>query len=104
MVEANLSLTQAQRLAQRQAQAVRVLCERRAQEEIKDTIRRQGKIKLSKVPRREIIAMARERVMADAAYRARLIAEAKAIVEHWQWGPRGPLPLHATHAHNGAGK
>jgi uncharacterized protein with PIN domain len=47
MVEANPSLTQAQRLAQRQTQAVRVLCERRAQEEIKDRLRRQGQ-KLSK--------------------------------------------------------
>ena len=46
MVEAISSLTQAQRLAQRQLQAVRVLCERRAQEEIKDQIRRQGKVKL----------------------------------------------------------
>ena len=42
MVEATPSLTQAQRLAQRQAQAVRVLCERRAQEEIKDRLRREG--------------------------------------------------------------
>jgi hypothetical protein len=57
MVEAIHSLTQAQRLAQRQAQAVRVLCERRAQEEIKDQIRRQGKIKLSKVPRRDIVRL-----------------------------------------------
>ena len=44
MVEANPSLARSQRLAQRQAQAVRVLCERRAQEEIKDQIRRQGKV------------------------------------------------------------
>ena len=83
MVEAISSLTQAQRLAQRQLQAVRVLCERRAQEEIKDQIRRQGKVKLSRVPQREISAMARARVMADADYRARLIAEARPIVDQW---------------------
>ena len=29
--------------------------------------------------------------MADAAYRARLIEGARAIVEGWQWGPRGGL-------------
>jgi hypothetical protein len=98
MVEANLSLTQAQRLAQRQAQAVRVLCERRAQEEIKDTIRRQGKIKLSKVPRREIIAMARARLFEDADYRAKLIAEARPIVDQWTaegfFGRRAALAAH----------
>ena len=83
MVEAIHSLTQTQRLAQRQAQAVRVLCERRAQEEIKDQIRREGRVKLRSVPRREIIAMARARVMADADYRAKLIAEARPIVDQW---------------------
>ena len=62
MVEANPSLAQAQRLAQRQVIAVRVLCERRAQEEIKDRLRREGKVKLSRVPRREIIAMAKARL------------------------------------------
>ena len=84
MVEAIHSLTQAQRVAQRQVIAVRVLCERRAQEEIKDQIRRQGKIKLSKVPRHHIVAMARTRLVDDAAYRAKLIAEAKLIVEEWR--------------------
>ena len=84
MVEAIHSLTQAQRLAQRQAQAVRVLCERRAQEEIKDQIRRQGKIKLSKVPRRDIVRLARVRLFEDAEYRSRLIAEARLIVEEWR--------------------
>jgi hypothetical protein len=93
MVEANPSLARSQRLAQRQLQAVRVLCERRAQEEIKDQIRRQGKVKLSRVPQREIIAMARARVMADAEYRAKLIAEARPIVDQWTaegfFGKRG---------------
>lgn len=84
MVEAISSLTQAQRQAQRQAIAVRVLCERRAQEEIKDQIRREGRVKLRSVPRREIIAMARAKVFADAAYRTRLIAEAERVVEQWQ--------------------
>ena len=93
MVEAISSLTQAQRLAQRQLQAVRVLCERRAQEEIKDQIRREGRVKLRSVPRREIIAMARARLFEDAAYRAKLIADAKLIVEQWQWGPRGGLHI-----------
>jgi hypothetical protein len=96
MVEATPSLTQAQRLAQRQLQAVRVLCERRAQEEIKDQLRREGK-KLSKVPRREIIAMAKARLFEDAEYRSRLIAEAKLIVEEWRvegfFGKRAALSV-----------
>ena len=93
MVEANPSLTQAQRLAQRQTQAVRVLCERRAQEEIKDRLRRQGQ-EAKQVPRRmRSLQWRGTRLVADAAYRARLIAEAKAIVEQWQWGPRGGLRI-----------
>ena len=84
MVEATPSLTQAQRLAQRQTIAVQVLCERRACEEIKDQIRRQGKVKLRSVPHREIIAMARARLFEDAEYRSRLIEEAKLIVEEWR--------------------
>ena len=83
MVEATPNLTQAQRQAQRQAQAVRVLVMHAAKREVKDAIRCEGKVKLSRVPQREIIAMARERVMAGAAYRARLVAEAKPIVEQW---------------------
>ena len=129
MVEAVSSLTpsRAQRQAQRQAIAVQVLCERRAREEIKDQIRRQGKVKLSRVPYREIIAMARARLFEDAAYRAKLIAEARPIVDQWTaegfFGkraaqrqlernskdlhkPRGAepqaLPLCETHDRNGA--
>ena len=79
MVEATPSLTQAQRQAQRQAIAVQVLCERRAREEIKDQIRRQGKVKLSRVPHREITAMARARLFEDGEYRARLVAEASRL-------------------------
>ena len=115
MVEAIHSLTQAQRVAQRQVIAVRVLCERRAQEEAKDEIRRQGKIKLSKVPRREIIAMARAAIL-DAAYRARLVAEARPIVDQWTaegfFGKRAALSvrnvpelrtLHAAEEHQSGG-
>jgi hypothetical protein len=95
MVEASLSLTQAQRQAQRQAQAVRVLAMHAAKREVKEAIRREGKVKLRSVPHREIVAMARARLFEDAAYRTRLIADAKAVVERWQWGPRGGL-LHTT--------
>jgi hypothetical protein len=121
MVEATPSLTQAQRQAQRQAIAVQVLCERRAREEIKDQIRRQGKVKLSRVPHREITAMARARLFEDAEYRSRLIADAKRVVEQWRaegfFGkavqhsqdlhkPRSaepqPLLLCETHDRNGA--
>jgi hypothetical protein len=71
--------------------------------------------------------MARARLFEDAAYRAKLIAEARPIVDQWtaegffgkqaalaahnlrhtvrSEGPAAQgLPLHATHAHNGAGK
>jgi hypothetical protein len=127
MVEATSSLTQTQRLAQRQAQAVQVLCEWQAQEEIKDQIRRQGKIKLSKVPHSQLVRMARTALMEDAAYRERLIAEARPIVDQWTaegfFGKRAaqrqlehhsqhlhkprsagpqPLPLCETHDRNGA--
>ena len=104
MVEAERIVTQvpapnhAQRLAQRQAIAVRVLCERRAQEEIKDQIRRQGKIKLSKVPRHHIERLARDRLFEDGEYRARLIAEARPIVDQWTaegfFGKRAALAVH----------
>ena len=83
MVEAIHSVAQAQRLAQRQTIAVRVLCERRAQEEIKDRLRREGRIKLSKVPRHHIQRLARA-ALEDGEYRSRLIAEAKLIVEEWR--------------------
>ena len=83
MVEATPSLTHAQRQAQRQAIAVQVLAMHAAKREVKEQIRRQGKVKLPRVPARVITAMARERVMEDAAYRARLIAQARPIVEQW---------------------
>ena len=125
MVEATPSLTQAQRLAQRQAQVVLVLTKQRAIAELKDQIRRQGKIKLSKVPQHEFVAMARTRLIDDAAYRTRLIAEARPIVDQWTaegfFGKRAALavqhsqdlhkprsaapqalPLCETHDRNGA--
>jgi hypothetical protein len=48
MVEATFSLTQAQRVAQRQAQAVRVLAQQSPIREVKDAIRREGKVKSSR--------------------------------------------------------
>jgi hypothetical protein len=93
MVEATPSLTQAQRQAQRQAQAVRVLAMHAAKHDVKDAIRREGKVKLSRVPQREITAMAKARLFEDAEYRSRLIEEAKLIVEEWRWGPRGGLRI-----------
>ena len=82
MVEATPSLTQAQRQAQRQAQAVRVLAMHTAKREVKEQLRSQG-IKVSRVPHREITALAKARLFEDGAYRTRLIAEARPIVEQW---------------------
>ena len=95
MVEANRSLARSQRQAQRQAErmriAVRVEAQRRAREEVKAKIRREGRVKLASVPSREITVQAEARLLEDVEYRAKLIAEAKAVVERWQWGPRGGL-------------
>jgi hypothetical protein len=84
MVEANPSLSRSQRASQRMRCAVGVLCERQAQLELKDQIRREGKIKVSSIPRREIVARARARLIADPAYLARLMAEARQVVEEWR--------------------
>ena len=121
MVEANPSLARSQRQAQRQAQAVRVLAMHAAKHEVKEAIRREGKVKLSRVPQHEIIAMAKARLFEDAEYRSRLIEEAKLIVEEWRvegfFGKAvqnlqdlhkpgsaepQPLPLCETHDRNGA--
>ena len=64
--------------------AVRVLCQRRAQEEVKAQIRREGRVKLSTIPPREIVAMAEARLVDDEEYRAKLIADAKRVVEQWR--------------------
>ncbi len=88
MVEADHIVAQtpapnhAQRLAQRQAQAVLVLAMHTAKREVKEQLRSQG-IKVSRVPAREITAMATAKVMDDGEYRERLIAEARPIVDQW---------------------
>ena len=83
MVEAISSLARSQRQAQRQAQAVRVLVMYAAKREVKDRLRREGKVKLSRVPHREITTLAKARLFEDGEYRARLIAEARPIVDQW---------------------
>ena len=121
MVEATPSLTQPQRQAQRQAQAVRVLAMHTAKREVKHAIRREGRVKLRSVPHREIKRLARARLFEDAEYRWRLIADAKRVVEQWRvegffgkavqhsqdlhkLGSAEPqaLPLCETHDRNGA--
>jgi hypothetical protein len=121
MVEANPSLARSQRQAQRQAErmrmATRVEAMRRAREEVKAQIRREGRIKLSAVPAREITAMAEAYVLSHRE----IIAEARAKVERWRvegyFGKAAQnlrvmskeekhvtqaLPLNETHARNGA--
>jgi hypothetical protein len=80
LVEAISSLALSR--AQRQAQAVRVLAMHTAKREVKEQLRSQG-IKVSRVPAREITAMATAKVMDDGEYRERLIAEARPIVDQW---------------------
>ena len=84
MVEviSSLAPSRAQRQAQRQAQAVRVLAMHTTKREVKEQLRSQG-IKVSRVPAREITAMATAKVMEDGEYRERLIAEARPIVDQW---------------------
>jgi hypothetical protein len=67
--------------AQRQAmgRAVRVLAQQAAIKEAKCGLQSQG-LKLSRSLHREIVVMAEEIVLADAQCRAKIIAEAKAIV------------------------
>jgi hypothetical protein len=79
--------------AQRQSmnRAVRVLALQAAIKATKE-LRARG-LKPQLIPHREIVAMAEARLMADAQYRAEIIAEAKAIVDRWQaegrFGKRG---------------
>ena len=95
MVEVTQSVQQAPvpNHAQRQvmARAVRVLAQQAAIREVKAAIQRQGKVKLSEVPHRDIVSMAEARVIADVPYRERLIVDAKRIVEQWHFGPRGGI-------------
>jgi hypothetical protein len=100
MVEAVSSLTpsRAQRQAQRMHHAVRVEAMRRAREEVKAAIRREGRIKLCSVPSREITAMAEDYIRDHRE----IIAEARARVEQWaaegMFGPRGGIrnPSHSA--------
>jgi hypothetical protein len=70
-------MTGADRVAERMRMAVRVEAMRRAREEVKAQIRREGRIKLCSVPSREITAMAEAYVLAHRE----IIAEARARVE-----------------------
>jgi hypothetical protein len=85
MVEATLRLqqapatSQAQRLAQRQRRAIRVLALRRAVEATKQRLRGMG-LKPQHIPMREIVAIAEEYL---PAHRAVLVAEAKVVVDEW---------------------
>ena len=69
----------------------RVEAQRRAREEVKAQIRRDGRIKLSEVPSREITALAEAYVLVHPE----LIAEAKETVLRWHaegmFGPRGGI-------------
>jgi hypothetical protein len=90
MIETNSSVAQApamsqaqrQALAQRQARAVAVLVRRSAVEATKQRLAARG-IKRGSVAMREIVAMAEARIVADVAWRAKLIAEARAVVDQW---------------------
>ena len=119
MVEAISSLARSQRQAQRLLLATKVEAMRRAREEVKAQIRREGRIKLCSVPPREITSMAEAYILAHRE----LIVEARARVEQWRvegffgkavqhskdlHNARRPepqaLPLCETHDRNGAGK
>jgi hypothetical protein len=76
------ALNHAQRLAQRQARAVAVLVQRAAVEATKQRLAARG-IKRGSVPMRDLVAMAEARLVADAQYRAKLIAEARPMVAKW---------------------
>ena len=77
------------RAAERMRIAVRVEALRRARAEVKAAIQREGRIKLSAVPAREITAMAEAYVLSHRE----IIAEARARVEQWHaegvFAPRG---------------
>ena len=95
MVEAAQSVQQAPapNHAQRQSMSrdIRVLATQAAIREVKAQIRREGRVKLSSMPARDITALAEARLIEDAAFRAECVACAKRICEGWRWGPRGGL-------------
>jgi hypothetical protein len=137
MIEATHSLQQAQAAGQAQSstviapavrarmgRAVRVEALRRAKADTKRALQAQG-LKLAAIPHKEIVAAAEARLLANAAYRAKLIAEARAVVDRWTaegfFGKRAALAaqnsehlrnsesrdwrglsLNETHAQNGA--
>jgi hypothetical protein len=71
-----------------------------ARKEIKRNIQREGRIKLRRVPVRDITAMAKARLFGDAEYRERLIAEARREVEQWcVEGYFGKAAQHSQHLH-----
>jgi hypothetical protein len=55
-----------------------------ARKEIKLDIQREGRMKLCRVPARDITAMAKAGLFEEAEHRERLIAEAKRVVEQWR--------------------
>jgi hypothetical protein len=79
MVEATSGLTQAQRQAQRMQLATRVEALRRARAEVKAAIQREGRIKLSAVPAREITAQAEAYILAHRE----IVVEARAKAAGW---------------------
>jgi glutamate racemase len=96
MDEADPRLQQAPATSQAQRQtmgrAVMVLARQAAIKEVKAAIQRQGRRKVWQVAHREIVATAEDYLAANSA---KLIAEAKAIVECWHgegvFGPRGGI-------------
>jgi hypothetical protein len=94
MVEADHIVTQTpapshaqRRAAERMHMAVRVEALRRARAEVKAQIQREGRMRLSDVAPRDITEMAEAYVLSHRE----IIAEAKAVVERWERGPRGGL-------------
>jgi hypothetical protein len=77
------------------SRAVGVLARQAAIREVKAAIRREGWVKLSTLPHREIVARAEEMMLTDVPRRAKIIAKAKRIVEQWHaegvFGPRGGI-------------
>jgi hypothetical protein len=65
------------------SRAVRIEALRRAKAEIKRAIAARG-LKPQSFAMREIVAMAEARLLADAAYRAELVAEARKVVAIWE--------------------
>jgi len=101
MVEATPTVTQTlapnyaqRRAAERMRIAVRVEALRRARAGVKTAIQREGRIKLSQVPPREITVMAEAYVLAHRE----IIVEARAKVEEWRvegfFGKRAALAAH----------